>query len=88
VVIGIETDRSLFVTALAAAGYQLCAVSPMSASRYRDRHSTSGAKSDAGDAQVLAEELSSVPEHHPDAEVVRSTDDGRAATSHGPSERR
>jgi integrase len=47
VVIGIETDRGLFVTALVAAGYQLYAVNPMSTSRYRDRHSASGAKSDA-----------------------------------------
>ena len=55
VVVGIETDRGLFVTALVAAGYQLFAVNPMSTSRYRDRHSTSGAKSDAGDAQVLSD---------------------------------
>ncbi len=55
VVIGIETDRGLFVTALVAAGYQLYSVNPMSTSRYRDRHSTSGAKSDAGDAQVLSD---------------------------------
>ena len=55
VVIGIETDRGLFVTALVAAGYQVYAVNPMSTSRYRDRHSTSGAKSDAGDAQVLSD---------------------------------
>ena len=55
VVIGIETDRGLFVTALVAAGYQVYAVNPMSTSRYRDRHSTSGAKSDAGDAKVLAD---------------------------------
>jgi transposase len=55
VVIGIETDRGLFVTALAAAGYQLYAVNPMSTSRCRDRHSASGAKSDAGDAKVLAD---------------------------------
>ena len=55
VVIGIETDRGLFVTALVAADYQLYAVNPMSTSRYRDRHSTSGAKSDAGDAQVLSD---------------------------------
>lgn len=55
VVIGIETDRGLFVTALVAAGYQLYAVNPMSTSRYRDRYSTSGAKSDAGDAQVLSD---------------------------------
>ena len=31
------------------------AVNPMSVSRYRDRHSASGAKSDPGDAKVLAD---------------------------------
>jgi hypothetical protein len=31
------------------------AVNPMSTSRYRDRHSSSGAKSDPGDAKVLAD---------------------------------
>jgi Transposase len=55
VVIGIETDRGLFVTALIAAGYLVYAVNPMSVSRYRDRHSASGAKSDPGDAKVLAD---------------------------------
>ena len=55
VVIGIETDRGLFVAALVAAGYEVYAVNPMSTSRYRDRHSASGAKSDPGDAKVLAD---------------------------------
>src|ERR1017187_7045518 len=55
VVIGIETDRGLFVSALIGAGYQVFAVNPMSTSRYRDRHSVSGAKSDPGDAKVLAD---------------------------------
>jgi hypothetical protein len=55
VVIGIETDRGLFVNALAAAGYQVFAVNPMSASRYRDRHSVSRAKSGPGDAKILAD---------------------------------
>jgi transposase len=55
VVIGIETDRGLFVGALVAVGYQVFAVNPMSTSRYRDRHSSSGAKSDPGDAKVLAD---------------------------------
>jgi transposase len=55
VVIGMETDRGLFVSALVATGYQVFAVNPMSTSRYRDRHSTSGAKSDPGDAKVLAD---------------------------------
>jgi hypothetical protein len=55
VVVGIETDRGLFVQALIAAGYQVYAINPLAASRYRERHSTSGAKSDPGDAKVLAE---------------------------------
>jgi transposase len=55
VVIGIETDRGLFVNALAAAGYQVFAVNPLSVARYRDRHSVPGAKSDPGDAKVLAD---------------------------------
>lgn len=55
IVIGLETDRGLLVTALVAAGYRLVAVNPLSVSRYRDRHSVSGAKSDRGDAKVLAD---------------------------------
>lgn len=55
VVVGIETDRGLFVAALVAAGYQVFAMNPMSTSRYRDRHSTSEAKSDPGDTKVLAD---------------------------------
>jgi transposase len=55
VTIATETDRGLFVGALVASGYRVLAVNPMSTSRYRERHSTSGAKSDPGDAFVLAE---------------------------------
>jgi transposase len=55
VVVGIETDRGLWVQALVAAGYQVYAINPRAASRYRDRHSVSGAKSDPGDAKMLAE---------------------------------
>lgn len=54
VVVATETDRGLFIGALVAAGYSVLAVNPMSTSRYRERHSTSGAKSDPGDAKVLA----------------------------------
>ena len=53
--VGIETDRGPWVQALLAAGYRVYAINPMSAARYRERHSTSGAKCDAGDAHVLAE---------------------------------
>jgi hypothetical protein len=46
VVIGIETDRGPWVAALVAAGYVVYAVNPLQASRYRERHGVSGAKSD------------------------------------------
>ena len=42
VVIGIETDRGLWVQALVAAGYQLYAINPLAVARYRDRHHVSG----------------------------------------------
>jgi transposase len=55
VVIGIETDRGPWVAALVAAGYVVYAVNPLQASRYRERHGVSGAKSDRGDAHMLAD---------------------------------
>ena len=55
VVIGIETDRGLWVSALVGSGYQVYAINPLSVARYRDRHHVGGAKSDAGDAKVLAD---------------------------------
>ena len=55
VVIGIETDRGPWVAALIAAGYTVYPVNPLQASRYRERHGVSGAKSDAGDAHMLAD---------------------------------
>jgi Transposase len=55
VVVGIETDRGLLVQALVAAGYQVLAINPLSVARSPERYSTSGAKSDAGDAELLAD---------------------------------
>lgn len=55
VVVAIEIDRGLLVGALVASGYAVHAVNPLSVDRYRDRHRTSGAKSDPGDAKVLAD---------------------------------
>ncbi len=55
VVVGIETDRGLLVEALVMAGYTVHAVNPLAASRYRERHTTSRAKSDRGDARMLAD---------------------------------
>jgi transposase len=55
VVIGIETDRGLWVDAVTTVGYQVFAVNPLAAARYRDRHHVSGAKSDPADAKLLAD---------------------------------
>ncbi len=55
VLIGIETDRGPWVTALIAAGYRVFAINPKQVARYRERHGTSGAKSDAGDGHTLAD---------------------------------
>ena len=55
VVVGIETDRGSWVQELVAAGYQVFPVNPRQVARYRERHGTSGAKSDAGDAHTLAD---------------------------------
>ena len=62
--VGIETERGPWVAALIAAGYEVFAINPMSVARYRERHSTSGAKSDAGDAHVLAEIVRLDRAHH------------------------
>jgi transposase len=55
VLVGIEIDRGLLVGAILVAGYRVYAVNPFAVSRYRDRHAISGAKSDPGDAKVLAD---------------------------------
>ena len=74
VIIGIETDRGLLVGALLAAGYTVYAVNPLSASRYRERHTTSRAKSDRGDAKVLADLVRTDRHNHravaPDSELL------------------
>jgi transposase len=62
--VGIETERGSWVAALTAAGYQVFAINPLSVSRYRQRHSTSGAKSDAADAHLLAEIVRLDRAHH------------------------
>ena len=62
--VGIETERGPWVQALIAAGYEVFAINPMSVARYRERHSTSGAKSDSGDAHVLAEIVRLDRAHH------------------------
>jgi transposase len=78
VVIGIETDRGPWVAALVAAGYTVYAVNPLQASRYRERHGVSGAKSDRGDAHMLTDmvrtdshQLRAVAGDSPDAGAVK-----------------
>ena len=55
VVVGVETDRGLWVAALSAAGYQVFAVNPLAVARYRERHHVSGARSDASHAKLPAD---------------------------------
>ena len=85
VVIATETDRGLFVGAMVAAGYQVLAINPMSTSRYRERHSTSGAKCDPGDARVLAELAhTDAHNHRPIAGCVVTSPDARPFRGTGP----
>ena len=74
--VGIETDRGSWVAALVAAGYEVFAINPLSVARYRERHSTSGAKSDAADAHLLAEIVRLDRHHH--RPVAEDTDLGEA----------
>ncbi len=53
--IAIETDRGLLVAALRASGYRIYVINPKAVDRYRDRYRSSRAKSDARDAQLLAD---------------------------------
>ena len=78
VVIGTETDRGPWVGALVAAGYTVYGVNPLQASRYRERHGVSGAKSDRGDAHMLTDmvrtdshQLRAVAGDSPGAEAVK-----------------
>lgn len=61
VVVGIEANQGLLVQALRASGYTIYALNPLAASRYRERHSASRAKSDRADAQLLAEIVRTIP---------------------------
>ncbi len=67
VIVGIEKDRGLIVTALLGAHYHVYAINPMSAARYRERHVTSGSKSDPGDAKVLADLVRTDRHNHREA---------------------
>src|SRR6185369_9323986 len=51
---GTGTGRGPWARALVAAGYEVFPASPVPVGRYRDRHCSSGAESDAADAHLLA----------------------------------
>jgi transposase len=55
VVIGIETDRGLWVQALVAAGYVVYGLNPKQVARFKERYNLSGAKSDPADAHAMAD---------------------------------
>ena len=74
--VGIETDRGSWVGSLVAAGYEVFGINPLSVARYRERHSTSGAKSDAADAHLLAEIVRLDRGHH--RPVAQDSDLGEA----------
>jgi len=62
--VAIETPRGLLVAALRATGRRVYPINPMAVARYRERHVTSGAKSDPGDAKVLADLVRTDRQHH------------------------
>lgn len=76
--VGIETDRGLWVASMIAAGYEVYALNPLAVARYRERFSFSGSKSDAKDAELLAEVVRTDSHKHrqvagdtPEAEAVQ-----------------
>ena len=54
VVIGIESDHGLWVNALVASGYRVYPINPLTSARAREGQSLARAKSDRGDARLLA----------------------------------
>ena len=68
----------LWVTALRAAGYTVYAINPRQVARYRERHGTSGAKSDKADAHTMTDmvrtdsrQLRPVAGDSPEAEAIK-----------------
>ena len=82
VLVGIETDRGPWVQALLAAGYGVFAINPLQVARYRERHSSSGAKSDGADAHLLAEIVRLDRAHH--RQVAGDTEPRRARQDRHP----
>jgi hypothetical protein len=76
VIVGIEKDRGLVVTAMLGANYRVYALNPLSVARYRERHVTSGSKSDPGDAKILADVVRT--DRHNHREAAGNSEDAEA----------
>jgi transposase len=76
VVVAIETDRGLWVQALAAAGYQVYGLNPKQVARFKERYNLSGKKDDAADAHALADMVRA--ERHQLRAVAADTAGGQA----------
>jgi hypothetical protein len=76
VIVGIEKDRGLIVIAMLGAHYRVYALNPLSVARYRERHVTSGSKSDPGDAKVIADVVRTDRRNH--RQVAGDSDDAEA----------
>lgn len=57
--VAVEARKLVFVDALIAEGFEVFVINPRQADRFRDRFSSSGAKDDRRDAEVLASALRS-----------------------------
>jgi hypothetical protein len=76
VVVAIETDRGVWVQALAAAGYQVFGLNPRQVARFKERYNLSGKKDDAADAHALADMVRA--ERHQLRAVAADTAGGQA----------
>jgi transposase len=76
VAVGTETDRGLWVQALAAAGYQVFGLNPRQVARFKERYNLSGKKDDAADAHALADMVRA--ERHQLRAVAADTAGGQA----------
>ena len=64
VAIGIEANHGLWVNALVASGYLIYPINPLTSARNREGDSPAGAKSDRGDARMLATLVRTNRERH------------------------
>ncbi len=79
--VGIETDRGSCVAALVAAGYEVFAINPMSVARYRERHSTSGARRSSWPATPATDDSATPSNNGPSAHCADHQEQGPTTSS-------